>query len=61
VPVTSTVVTIDGSSLTCAQVAAVARQRAGVAVGEAAVAAQGVLDGLATMVVAMETETTESR
>jgi histidine ammonia-lyase len=30
---------IDGSSLTCAQVAAVARQRASVAVGEAAVAA----------------------
>jgi histidine ammonia-lyase len=36
---TSTVLTIDGSSLTCAQVAAVARQRASVAVGEAAVAA----------------------
>jgi histidine ammonia-lyase len=36
---TSTVVTIDGSSLTCARVAAVARQRASVAVGEAAVAA----------------------
>jgi histidine ammonia-lyase len=34
---TSTVVAIDGRSLTCAQVAAVARQRAGVAVGEVAV------------------------
>lgn len=36
---TSTVVTIDGSSLTCALVAAVARQRASVVVAEAAVAA----------------------
>jgi histidine ammonia-lyase len=36
---TSTVITIDGRSLTCVEVAAVARQRASVAVGEAAVAA----------------------
>ena len=36
---TSTVVTIDGSTLSCAQVAAVARQRASVAVAPTAVAA----------------------
>jgi len=37
--VTSTVVVIDGASLSCAAVAAVARREAGVAVGERAVAA----------------------
>jgi histidine ammonia-lyase len=37
--VASTVVTIDGSSLTCAEVAAVARRRASVTVGDAAVTA----------------------
>jgi histidine ammonia-lyase len=37
--VTSTVVAIDGASLSCAAVAAVARQQAGVSVGERAVAA----------------------
>ena len=36
---TTTVITVDGSSLSCAEVAAVARQRAGVAVGEPAVTA----------------------
>ena len=36
---TSTVVIIDGASLTCAAVTAVARREAGVAVGERAVAA----------------------
>ena len=38
-PVTTTVVTLDGSSLSCAQVAAVARQRAAVTVAEPAEAA----------------------
>jgi histidine ammonia-lyase len=37
--VTSTIVVIDGKSLSCATLAAVARQQAGVAVGEPAVAA----------------------